>query len=79
MTGPIGVLADDLTGAGDAALAFHQAGFSTEIASWGVRRPAGKPRVWVLDTASRGLSGPAARRRVREAVRLLKGWIFSSF
>jgi uncharacterized protein YgbK (DUF1537 family) len=74
VTGRIGVLADDLTGAGDAALAFARAGFSAEIAAWPARRPAGRPRVWVLDTASRSLPGPEARRRVRAATRRLKGW-----
>jgi uncharacterized protein YgbK (DUF1537 family) len=70
----VGVLADDLTGAADAALAFERAGLRTEIARWGIKRPAGRPDVWVLDAASRSLAGAAARRRARAAAALLRRW-----
>jgi D-threonate/D-erythronate kinase len=67
----IGVLADDLTGAGDAALAFWRAGFPAEISLW---PPSAPPRegVWVISTETRGSAHPAYR--VRRAARLLKSW-----
>jgi D-threonate/D-erythronate kinase len=74
----IGVLADDFTGAGDVALAFESAGFSTEIFIGGAgpfpRFPAADVPVWILDTESRGLSPAAAARRVRRGRARLRRW-----
>lgn len=74
----VGVLADDLTGAGDVALAFEAVGLRTEI--W---TPAGRGlptvpgpgvRVWILDMESRSLSPKRAARAVRRGVRALCHW-----
>jgi uncharacterized protein YgbK (DUF1537 family) len=70
----IGVLADDLTGAGDVAVALERAGFRTEIALWPPSSSGPKDRVWILSTESRGLTGAAAARRVRRSTRALKRW-----
>ncbi|MBL8022968.1 MAG: hypothetical protein JNK54_01610 [Elusimicrobia bacterium] len=73
----VGVLADDFSGAGDVALAFEAAGFSTEI--WAPvggkpRQPDAGVRVWILDTESRGLPPLEAARRVRRALTALAPW-----
>ena len=52
------ILADDLTGAADAADAFARRGAPTTVA-WGERRPAGD-EVFAYDAGSRGLSADAA-------------------
>lgn len=70
----IGVLADDLTGAGDAALAFERAGFRAEVALWPPGPPPRSGVLWVISTESRGLSPAAARARARRAGFLLKRW-----
>lgn len=73
----VGVLADDLTGAGDVALAFASAGLKTELAIPAGPFPNGPGpgvRVWVLDTESRFLSPRAARGRVRQALNVLARW-----
>jgi uncharacterized protein YgbK (DUF1537 family) len=74
----IGVVADDLTGAGDVALAFYEAGWPAEFevhrpGGFG-RRPSPRTRVWVLDTESRSRGAAEAARRTREAVRSLRRW-----
>lgn len=77
-SGRVGVVADDLTGAGDVALAFEAAGLTTEI---GIPAVGGVPplpgpevRVWILDTESRGLPPHRAARAVRRAVGALSHW-----
>lgn len=72
----IGVIADDLTGAGDVGLAFHAAGFSVDISLWqpGLRSPGRRSNVWVIDTASRALPPGLARARVRRASGALRLW-----
>lgn len=74
----VGVLADDFSGAGDVALAFRAAGFSSEI--WAPVRgksvglPLPRTRVWIIDTESRGLSPRLAARAVRQALAALAHW-----
>jgi uncharacterized protein YgbK (DUF1537 family) len=75
----IGVIADDLTGAGDAGLAFFESGFTVETALIDARgrfpsTPQKSTDVWVLDTESRHLNPLAAARRVRQAAARLKKW-----
>ncbi len=70
----IGVLADDLTGAGDAALAFERAGFRTEIFLWPPSGQRSRADVWVISTESRGLSDEEAGKRVRRAAGLFRQW-----
>lgn len=69
------MVADDLTGAADAALALAERGFSAEIAApLGAYRPPRRAQAWVLDTESRALPPRAAARRVRRAVQALRRW-----
>jgi uncharacterized protein YgbK (DUF1537 family) len=70
----IGIVADDLTGAGDAGLPFFRAGWRVGITTSLVRRPEAGTGVWVVDTESRHLSPSVAARRVGRAVRTLKAW-----
>jgi uncharacterized protein YgbK (DUF1537 family) len=73
----VGVLADDLTGAGDVALAFASAGLKTELgvpAGGLPARPGPGVQVWVLDTESRNVPPRAARGRVRQAIKVLSRW-----
>lgn len=70
----IGVIADDLTGAGDAALAFRRAGFDAEVALWPASALGPRRGVWALSTESRGLPAPRARARVAAALRLFHRW-----
>lgn len=73
----LGVIADDLTGAGDVALAFAAAGLKTEMAvpvGPLPARPGPGVRVWVIDTESRFLPPGAARVRVRRALGVLAHW-----
>lgn len=74
----VGVLADDLTGAGDVALAFEAVGLTTEIWTPVGRGlptvPGPEVRVWILDTESRGLSPKRAARVVRRGVKALSHW-----
>ena len=70
----IGVIADDLTGAGDAGLAFSRGGRRVEMALWPPDRPSRGTEVWAISTESRGLSDRAAGLRVRRAAALLNEW-----
>lgn len=73
----IGILADDLTGAGDAAVPFSERGFRVELSLRRGSRPAPPSvpaDVWVIDTDSRHVPAPEAARRVRAAVAALQRW-----
>jgi uncharacterized protein YgbK (DUF1537 family) len=79
----IGVIADDLTGAGDVAGAFERYGFRTEIGlehkkcfppAPSGQCPRGRDGVWVLDTESRTLKGANAAGRVRRVMKVLQRW-----
>lgn len=73
----IGILSDDLTGAGDAGLAFACHGVSTEIGIFnGPQCPKApfQARVWIIDTESRHLPGPAAQKRIRLSIQALSRW-----
>jgi D-threonate/D-erythronate kinase len=73
----VGILADDFTGAGDAALGLSAAGLPMEIfVAEGrfPRGPAPNVRVWVLDTESRALAPAPAARRVSSALEALRRW-----
>lgn len=65
------VLADDLTGAADCAIAFAQQGAGA-VVSWGLEG-AGSGPVVSYDADSRGLSAPAAADRHRQALLRLLG------
>jgi D-threonate/D-erythronate kinase len=73
----VGVLADDLTGAGDAAAAFAARGFRAEISlrrAGAYAKPSRGAEVWILDTDSRHAPPAEAARRVRAAVKALRRW-----
>ena len=70
----IGVLADDLSGAGDVALALEKAGFRTEISLWPPSSPPPPGFAWVISTESRPLAAAAAKARVRAAAARLRRW-----
>lgn len=73
----IGVLADDLTGAGDVAVPFSERGFRVELSLHRGARPnppSVPADVWVIDTDSRHAPAPEAARRVRAAVAALRRW-----
>ena len=67
------VIADDLTGAGDAGVQFASAGLQTRTlrGDWMPVHLAGA-EVVVVDTASRGLAPKHAYRRVRAAAERLQ-------
>jgi D-threonate/D-erythronate kinase len=60
------ILADDLTGAADAAVAFARRGCVTEV-TWGATAIAGDMTVHARDLGSRALSAAEAAERHREA------------
>lgn len=60
------ILADDLTGAADAAVAFARRGCATEV-TWGATAIAGDMAVHARDLGSRALSAADAAERHREA------------
>lgn len=61
------ILADDLTGAADAAVAFARRGYDTEV-HWGDRSLAGDAAVQALNLDSRAASATDAAARHRDAV-----------
>lgn len=74
----LGVLADDWTGAGDAALALAERGHRVDVggpdANGRWTRPATAGDVWVISTESRARSPRAAAGRVRAALAALRRW-----
>ncbi|HOW27364.1 MAG TPA: four-carbon acid sugar kinase family protein [Elusimicrobiota bacterium] len=76
----IGILSDDLTGAGDIGLYFRRAGFRTEIViarkdgSLGRHRPSPGVRVWIIDTETRHCSPRDAALAVGKATERLVRW-----
>lgn len=67
----LGIIADDLTGAGDSVVQFASAGIPGVVA-FGTAFPLEQARVIALDTDSRGLAADEARQAVAEAVRQLR-------
>ncbi len=64
------ILADDLTGAADCAIAFAHRG-ATAIVGWGEHRRGDYPHVLSYDCDSRGLPAAAAAERQRDALHRL--------
>ncbi len=64
---PIRILADDLTGACDSAVAFLQAGHSARVWLTAVAVEAAEETVQAFNTASRDISRAHARKRVADA------------
>ena len=66
----VGIIADDLTGANDTALQFHQRGANTKILLDSDCTPKVKAgtEVWALSSESRNLSLEEALSRVEKAV-----------
>ena len=67
----VGIIADDLTGANDTALQFHQRGASTKILLDTECTPCVKAgtEVWALSSESRNVSADEAVFRVEKAVK----------
>lgn len=70
----IGIIADDLTGAGDVGLFFLRWGAPRITWLKPRARAPENSRVWIIDTESRFDPGPVAGRKLAQACRLLKRW-----
>src|SRR3954466_10423336 len=68
----VAIVADDLTGACDAAVGLTRAGMRAEVALPGAAAPAGA-EVAAIDIRSRHLAAPEAARRTAEWVGALRG------
>lgn len=68
----IGVIADDLTGSGDAGIFFLKFG-TPIITGLDAARPKSHP-IWIIDTESRFDRPDRAARKVRQACRMLLRW-----
>ena len=67
----VGIIADDLTGANDTALQFHQKGANTKILldSDCIPRIKAGTEVWALSSESRNVTREEAVERVEKAVK----------
>ncbi len=72
----MGVISDDLTGAGDTGVQFADRGMKVTVSADvdNIEEIPSDTEVWIISTNSRGYSSSRAARLVRKAVGVLKEW-----